>query len=376
MPLAHSRHFENLATPKDGHIKQALTPVKSQIALYLFCAASLWAALALREPYNYRFRRAAKSHPPIKARAYVLGEKSHLSRSELKAHRKLHLMHLFTPSGMHLTALLCLPAWFLRRKRKIFFAVLATVFVCALALGAPESFRRMCLILGLGRICRRFNFAIVGGGFFLDFLITLALRGWGLPSVSWSMSLLFMGTIVLQRLEPKRSLYMGLLGAQALIGVFFQQAVSPLGLLLGWVMVALFPCFFPLFLVESLLWPSFSASSLYLFLVQILAQAAGPAIPAYLGLGFTALYFFKLWPFVFYRLGHHPGLVLLGLALFPYRLPNLPRHYQRPLPFPAPPPRTYQSKTIHTWGVKFHYRGGMVCRSRLYHRGWSTRCRK
>ena len=346
--------------------------MKSQIALYFFCAACLLAALSQRPPFIPKRRPLVEPPPPVKARAYVLGEKSNLTYKEIKAHKRLHLMHLFTPSGMHLTALLCLPAWFLRRRRKTFLLILASIFAACLGLGALESFRRMCLVLGVSRIARRFSFATIALGFGLDLLIGFWQRGAFTPSISWSMSLLFMGTIVLQRFESKRSLYMGLLGAQALVGLAFNQAVYPLGLLLSWMMVALFPLFFPFFVVESFLWPGLSASSLFLFAVETLSLGAGPSLPAGLGFFFCVSYFAGLWPFFIRRM----GAFALVASLLPYSLPNLPRHYQKAPTFPFPPPKFYQKKTIHTWGVQFFYHNQMVCRSRPYQWGWSTRCRK
>ena len=49
---------------------------------------------------------------PRLSKAYVLGDKSELSRKLREAHQKLNLAHLFTPSGLHFQATLSLIYFF------------------------------------------------------------------------------------------------------------------------------------------------------------------------------------------------------------------------------------------------------------------------
>ncbi len=334
--------------------------MKSQIWLYLFCGAGLFWALNRTHP-SYSKVFPSKISPQSKARAYVLGEKFQLTRKEVRAHRKLHLIHLFTPSGMHLSALLFLPALLLKRRKKAFFFLLTTVFVGALYFEAPHSFRRMCLVLGLTKVTKQLTFQTVLWGFTLD----LALGGFWASPLSWFMSLLFLGTLTLQLYQNKRSLYVGFLGAQALVGLIFQQPIYPLGMALGWIVTDLFPWLFPLLLIESFPLPGFPLSHLLLFTIQKLSLLAGPELPPLLGLIIALFYFSKL--------SRYAWLLLL---LSPVSLPNLPRHYQKATPFPSPPPHQYENKKNYAWGTQFIYQNGMICRSRLYQKGWSTRCKK
>ena len=57
-----------------------------------------------------------KRMTPI-ARAYFTGDKSKLKRKVIKAHRKLGLMHLMTPSGLHLSSFFLLIKPFAKHHR-------------------------------------------------------------------------------------------------------------------------------------------------------------------------------------------------------------------------------------------------------------------
>ena len=352
--------------------------MKSQLGLYLFCGLGiLWSLNNSRVDYpspKSPFLHG-RSGPKVKARAYILGEKFHLNSREKRAHKKLHLIHLFSPSGMHLSALLFLPSLFLRKRKKIFLLLLAFVFGAALFFDLPHSFRRMCLVLGAIKITQRFNFFVVALAFLLDLVLGLFWEGFWSKPLSWFMSFLFMGTLTLQLHGGKRSLYMAFLGGQAVVGLCFEQAVYPVGMALGWLVTALFPCFFPLLLVESFIPPFFPFSSWsILWIVDKLSWAAGPQISPLLALVMACFYFgpgsgtrrFQIFS----------ALLLIYFSLLPSKLFNLPQRYQTATPFPAPPPPLFLDRKIYSWGLKFSYPNAMVCRSRLYGAGWSTRCRK
>ena len=338
--------------------------MKSQIFLYLFCGLGLWWAIN-RPPPTSSYKPGSYYKyaicPKIKARAYVWGEKYHLLPSERKAHYKLHLTHLFTPSGIHLSALLLFPAWFLKRRKKTFLLLLLIIFVLAYFFSSLHSFKRMCLVALLSRMSRQFNFRVVAGAFLIDLII----GGFWASPLSWFMSLLFLGTIALQLYSNKRTFFMAFLGGQALVGLLFSNAIYPVGMVLGWLVMTLFSFIFPLLLVESFLLSKSFFSLPLVLLVKKLSLLAGPSLAAWAGLAMAVLYFLN------YR-----RMALLLLLLLPINVANLPRHRQKSATFPVAPPRPFVSVKYHAWGSRFDYKNGMVCRSRLYLDGWSTRCRK
>ena len=330
-----------------------------QIILYFFCGIGLWYSASNRTYTKTRLQTDIFKKSQ-KARAYILGEKKRLKRNEIKAHHKLHIIHLLTPSGLHLSALLILLVPFLRKKPKLFWPCLGIIYALSGLLGNAHAFRRMLLLTGVARLRKQFDFKTLLISFLLDALFGSLYDN----PLSWFMSLLFLGIIIIHIHEPKYKFFFNILIAQSIIGLVFGNLIYPIGIIIGWLVTALFPLAFPLLIVESI-FPFTNFSQFMVDAIVWLSQFSGYGfLPKTILIVLTIIIF--------------PFKKLLWVALIVWSIPldNLPKNYQKPPPFPFSPIEKPIRAIYRPWGVKLIYSNKIICRSRLYRGGWSSHCRK
>ena len=183
--------------------------------------------------------------------AYNTGSKKKLNRKMKKAHKTLHLIHLFTPSGIHLSALyLSLwPLFSLARKKgsilynTLWFGTALFPFI----LSGLYSIKRMALLRILWRLNRKFKyrrnfFHLFLLTFFLDFIV----GNFKYSPLSFIYSFLFLGIIAASSLSGKRAIY-ALFGGQIIVGFFDLKAMAYSGFLFGFILTGIFSIFFPIF---------------------------------------------------------------------------------------------------------------------------------
>lgn len=187
--------------------------------------------------------------------SYVSGVKSSLDKATKTIHEKLHLLHLFTPSGLHLAGfyLLLSPLLkFLGRKRSFPLKVL----LCLLPLGLPGlySIKRISLVK-LGHLVRH-KFSLENFSslkiFYLTFLLDFIFGSYSHSPLSWILSFLFLGTLLSLGGSAPFCIPFALLTAQAIASTFIEQDFNLLGGLLGILLSTLFTLVFPLLLLNSL----------------------------------------------------------------------------------------------------------------------------
>ena len=110
-------------------------------ALLLFSPNS---SLHFNSTYERREEGGANLPFTPLARAYLTGDKKGLSRKIIKHHKNLNLMHLMTPSGLHLSSLLIMTSPIVRTPvlKSLFLSLL---FISCYPLVGLDSFIRMIL---------------------------------------------------------------------------------------------------------------------------------------------------------------------------------------------------------------------------------------
>ena len=195
-------------------------------------------------------------------RSYATGNKRRLPKEIKGLHQRLGLLHLLTPSGLHLsTAWLWLTPLLLLFKRywkwaPEFSSLLITIG--AWSLEGVHSLQRMALFrllsLNLGHIpIIRFLKMRTELSFLLSFGLAWILGNYHNSPLSFALSFLFLSTILSHR-KNGFALICGLLAAQAAVQASFGQPFFVLGSLYGMFLTLLFSFVFPFFLLDYWIW--------------------------------------------------------------------------------------------------------------------------
>jgi hypothetical protein len=174
----------------------------------------------------------------------MLTGNSRLIRSEMsQRYELLNLKHLFTPSGLHLSAILK-PLFFIIRGRKIQIFILTCFLVCLL-FGQHPALTRVTVIQLL-----RYQFS-AAISFVLAFGLELLTLAFQTSWLSFVFSFLFLGFIYAE----KRYLFLWFFLGQCLVAFFVMSPISPLSLILSPVINIIFCLIMPvLFLMSFPLW--------------------------------------------------------------------------------------------------------------------------
>ena len=183
--------------------------------------------------------------------AYNTGNKKRVGNKIKKAHKRLHLLHLFTPSGIHLSALylFILPLFYWLKKRNRLFYEFIWMGVAILPFWPTGlySIKRMAMFRILWhvnqKISKKFSPIHI---FFATFLLDLLFGNFKNSPLSFIYSFLFLGIIVTTSFNHKKSLF-ALFGGQIIIGFFDLKAITHLGFVFGAALTGLFGLFFPFF---------------------------------------------------------------------------------------------------------------------------------
>jgi hypothetical protein len=293
------------------------------------------------------------------ARAYIFGNKKGLSKKYLRIHRRLNLMHLMTPSGLHLSSLLLILKPILTKS--LFKTILLAMLLMALQwTNHFDSFERMAFfaLLRVNPI-KTFN---QGQSFVLTFLFYFISGQYHQNPLSFTLSFLFLGVLIFGRYRLQ--IFFLLVLIQSLLCLYFNQSFYFLGAVYGLILSGLSLFLFPALLIETIFRQTFISES-WLILLQFIDQLKGPITP-------TPFYLMTL----FYLLYYYPKtrLIFLCLVVF-FPIESLtPRKYKA---YVSPPPQHYiDRKVTSKKKLIFTYANGMVCRSTLRTDQWSTHCSK
>lgn len=230
--------------------------------LQLLSVGLLCLALEKRDLKTSSFPRRAHSGvsgPEGLYSAMVTGDKSSAPRSHVKTMKEFGLMHLLTPSGLHLGSALLIFAKFPRLR----FLTTAILFALSFFVPGLLALKRMLVFYLANHWIRNTKKA-----FLFTFVFSLANGNFAASPLSFCFSLLFWGIIVFHQ-GSKRSLVWHLFGAQSLTAFFFSQSVNLAACLVNPLITAVFTLIFPALLFLYPLQPTRHAG---IWMMELLAN--------------------------------------------------------------------------------------------------------
>jgi hypothetical protein len=191
---------------------------------------------------------------------YSAGLRTKLSPEIMEAHQRMHLMHLFTPSGLHFSALYLwlLPLYWRYKKTKNKWLLIPLIILSL----APQLLEGYYSLKRVGLLKCAFVFKIITSlkvsAFSIFIIVFLADYIWGTyqhSPRSFQLSFLFIGLLFSVIGQPKIFLFAVLMLGQLLVSAFTQTAFYPLGYGLGFFYTSVFSLLFPLLLMSFWLSP-------------------------------------------------------------------------------------------------------------------------
>jgi len=193
--------------------------------------------------------------------AYLFGHKNLLLPTIKKSYQMLNLIHLFSPSGLHLSSalFLFLPfSWMGKKSKQI--ATLMKLFLLILLFFIPKFYalKRMAF-LKIGQILNiKFNLNLEPLYiFFLVFIIDLTFGTFKYSPVGFLISFLFIGLLIINNHRAKIVMIFYLIFAQMICSTFLKQPFYPLSiffsLFLTSVFVVIFPVVIALFILSFII---------------------------------------------------------------------------------------------------------------------------
>lgn len=182
-----------------------------------------------------------KTWPKMEAGLYVstqTGDKSHVSKPLKKVLKEFGLIHLLTPSGIHLSSLLLFLFLFLKKKYKVYvYVLLLFIFI---PLSGFYSLKRIIYFHILQIFLKN-----IRASFLLTFVLDLILGGYLNSQLSFIYSFLFWGVIIFHK-GTKFKLILSLFCAQLILCYFNQTNINFFALIINPVVTSIFSLIFPL----------------------------------------------------------------------------------------------------------------------------------
>ncbi len=184
--------------------------------------------------------------------SFLTGNKNGISPYTRKAFKKTNLSFLLSPSGIHLSAVLLLLGFFLKKiKQKWIRHISQSLFLISF-LFLPQFFslKRLVilrLVLKVNFFAKlKFPFEKV---YLLTFIISFIIGHFHASPLSFIYSFMFLGTFFSLRDYPKMILILGLFSSQLIIALFMGEHVSLIAIAVGLIGSALFGLLFPFVLL-------------------------------------------------------------------------------------------------------------------------------
>lgn len=194
--------------------------------------------------------------------SFITGDKNGISPYTKKSFKKVNLSFLLSPSGIHLTGVLFILVFFMKKikntwiKKITHFTFLSSLFFLPLS----DSIKRLSILRILLKIKFLAKLKIsLEHIFILTFLIAFLAGDYQHSPLGYIYSLIFLGTFFSLKNFSRFTLIMGLFSTQLILGLFMGEKVSLLSIPPGdvrefylYVHVSNFGSFFSHFLVDSL----------------------------------------------------------------------------------------------------------------------------
>lgn len=205
---------------------------------------------------QYRYYLLKQAFDSKEAHGVLLGmttgHKKGVSRKTKEIMRSFGLLHLFTPSGLHLSSiLLCflILSKNLKKSRGLKIIMMA-LYLFSQSISGFDSIKRILLWRSIPANHQYLSYLFAA---VLDLLIFYE---WRSP-LSFSFSFLFLGTILIFQRSAKIKLLAALLLNQWMIATFFGESFEPFSVLLGFGITAIMTFLFPIFFLQTTIAPFF-----------------------------------------------------------------------------------------------------------------------
>lgn len=188
------------------------------------------------------------------AHAFVLGDKSAVTRTQKNDLQRLGALHLLTPSGLHLSSFITLLSLILSvlNKEKWKIPTLFALGIVLLTIPEFYSLKRTLIFYLFGYFLYSFkkmkNKSILI--FILVFTLDFFFGSFKNSPLSFTFSFLFLGTIIAFKDAKKWHFFGSLILNQILVSYFFTQKFYLLGPLLGFILTSIFSIVFPIGLIS------------------------------------------------------------------------------------------------------------------------------
>ncbi len=179
---------------------------------------------------------------------FLTGEKKQISPTTQQDFQKLELGFLFSPSGIHISGIVLIAFFLLKKilKRKIPFLLklsITTTLLFLPTLAVKRIILMRLFILISQRLKVKFSIEQI---FLFTFVIALILGHLKQSPLGFTLSFLFIGTFIALRDQSKFIILLGLMSSHLLIGLFNQTDISPLALLLNLPFLSFFTMLMPI----------------------------------------------------------------------------------------------------------------------------------
>ncbi len=169
--------------------------------------------------------------------ATQIGVKRGLDPKLKSSFQRFGLLHLMTPSGIHLSSLLLFVFLFLKSKYKIF--IYLSIGIILYSLAGFYSLKRIVYFHLINYFLKDSRLS-----FSLTFLLDLLLGGYALSPLSFSYSFLCWGVIVFS--PNKLQVFLNLFFSQLFIAYFSQDLLNPLSIIINPFFTTIFSTSFPI----------------------------------------------------------------------------------------------------------------------------------
>lgn len=275
--------------------------------------------------------------------ATQIGYKRGLPKDLINSFQRLGIIHLLTPSGIHLACIL----FFLKKiLNKHILTILIGVFLVVLkTVGGFYSIKRICIFFLINKIFKSNRLSFV-----ITFLVDLLIGGYADSPLSFALSFMFWGTIIFSK-DSKYLVIINLFICQLISSYFFSSQVNLFSFILNPLITSLFSSFFSLLSFQY--WTNFfiSLDTLVLILIKVLITSI------------------KWIDSVLYFANTYVGILIFLIVLFPRK-----KHFFVLVIYLIFNVKTLNSENQKSYNGSYYLKESSLCKSYLGKYGIDKKC--
>ena len=311
--------------------------------------------------------------------AYTIGGQKEVPRSLTTAHKNLYLIHLFTPSGLHLSSLFFfltpLLSFLKFRSFNYFFAASLLLTLPPFFLDGFWAVKRVAFLRLLWLVFKKTPLKLsLFTVFILAFILDFFFGTFKDSPLSFTYSFLFLGLIFAGQKWPSIWLPLFLMLGQFVVCFLQDIPFYPLNFFLGFLLTSLFSLLFPLFFL-AFCFPQISLIakfflSIFLFLVENGSTFLKNSPSFFISGDLLILIFLFISSLDFKK----KGILLIFFALF-HSVPLENFKVVANKSFYLADEKNGIEKILRTEkGYKIHYKEGWVCNYQISNLGMNKYC--